>query len=199
VTRGRLEAFSDGVIAILVTIMVLDLRPPNGFGTFHDLSPLWPKLLAYLLSFVFLGIYWVNHHHLMQVVERIDGRVLWANLALLFWLSLTPAVTGWLGAHWDKTAPVAVYGIVQFGSACAYFVLTRALLAIHAPDSALALALGADWKGKLSAVAYLVAIAVAFVAPPASLAVYVGVAVVWLVPDRRIARVVSDRPAPDET
>ena len=188
---GRLEAFSDGVIAILVTIMVLDLRPPGGHG-FSNLAPLLPKLLVYLMSFVFLGIYWANHHHLMQAVERIDGRVLWANLGLLFCLSLTPAATAWLGPNTHQTAPVVVYGLVLLSAACAYFVLTRALLAIHAPDSPLALALGADWKGKLSAVAYVVGVAVAFAAPLGAIAIYVAVAVVWLVPDRRIARIIAD-------
>ena len=192
-SRARLEAFSDGVIAILVTIMVLDLRPPAG-QQFGDLRPLLPKLLVYLMSFTFVAIYWNNHHHLMQVVERIDGRVLWANMALLFWLSLTPAATAWLGPHSGTTAPVVIYGIVLLGPAVAYFVLTRTLLAIHAPDSQLAIALGRDWKGKLSAVAYLVGIALAFGAPWAAIGIYVAVAVVWLVPDRRIERVTSDRP-----
>ncbi len=191
-SRGRLEAFSDGVIAILVTIMVLDLRPPSGHG-FDDLGPLLPKLLVYLLSFTFLAIYWNNHHHLMQVVERIDGRVLWANMALLFWLSLTPAATAWLGPNTHATAPVVVYGIVLLGAAVAYFVLARTLLRLHTAESQLAVALGKDWKGKLSVVAYAVAIAVAVAAPLGALAIYVAVAVVWLVPDRRIERVTSER------
>ena len=189
-SKGRLEAFSDGVLAVLITIMVLDLRPPAGHD-FSDLSPLVPKVLVYALSFAFLAIYWNNHHHLMHVVERISGGVLWANAFLLFWLSLTPAATAWLGPNVHDRAPVVAYGVVLFGSAVAYFVLTRTLLAIHAPDSPLAVAIGADWKGKLSAVAYLVAIAAAFVQPWASIAIYVGVAIVWLVPDRRIERVAA--------
>jgi uncharacterized membrane protein len=196
-SRGRLEAFSDAVIAILVTIMVLNLRAPAGDG-FGDLRPLLPNLLVYLMSFVFLAIYWNNHHHLMQLVERIDGRVMWANMGLLFWLSLTPAATAWLGPNADSSAPVVVYGTVLLGSSIAYFVLTRALLAVHAPNSRLAVALGKDWKGKLSVVAYLVAIGMALVAPWAALAIYVAVAVVWLVPDRRIERVTANRPSATE-
>jgi uncharacterized membrane protein len=195
-SRGRLEAFTDGVIAILVTIMVLDLRPPAG-SRFDDLSPLLPKLLVYLLSFVFLAIYWNNHHHVMSVVERIDGRVLWANMALLFWLSLTPAATAWMGPHASSVAPVFVYGVVLLGSAGAFFVLTRSLLAIHAADSQLAMALGADWKGKLSAAAYVGGAGIAFAAPWAAIAVYVAIAIVWLIPDRRIERVTADRPRND--
>jgi uncharacterized membrane protein len=195
--RGRLEAFSDAVIAILVTIMVLDLRPPAGHD-FSDLRPLLPTLLVYLLSFVFLAIYWNNHHHLMQAVDRIDGRVLWANMGLLFWLSLTPAATAWLGPHSHATAPVAVYGIVLLGSAIAYFILTKTLLAVHAPDSQLAAAVGKDRKGAWSAGLYVVAVAVAFVEPWVALALYIAVAVVWLVPDRRIERVTSEQPRPDE-
>jgi uncharacterized membrane protein len=190
VSKGRLEAFSDGVLAVLITIMVLDLRPPAGHE-FSDLSPLVPKVLVYALSFAFLAIYWNNHHHLMHVVERISGGVLWANAFLLFWLSLTPAATAWLGPNVPDRAPVVAYGVVLFGSAVAYFVLTRTLLSIHAPDSPLAVAIGADWKGKLSAVAYLVAITAAFVQPWASIAIYVGVAIVWLIPDRRIERVAA--------
>jgi TMEM175 potassium channel family protein len=193
VSKGRLEAFSDGVIAILVTIMVLDLRPPGGHG-FGDLRPVAPKLLVYLLSFTFLAIYWNNHHHLMHVVERIDGRVMWANMALLFCLSLTPAATAWLGPNTSSTAPVVVYGVVLLGAALAYFVLARTLLAIHSPGSALAIAMGRDFKGRLSAVAYLVAIGIAFLAPWAAIAIYVGVAMVWLVPDRRIERALPERP-----
>ena len=190
-SRGRLEAFSDGVLAVLITIMVLDLRPPDGHN-FSDLRPLLPKVLVYALSFAFLAIYWNNHHHLMHVVERISGGVLWANAFLLFWLSLTPAATGWLGQHVHDHAPVVIYGVVLFGSAIAYFVLTRTLVSIHASDSRLAVAIGADWKGKLSAIAYLVGIAAAFVQPWISIAIYVGVAVVWLIPDRRIERATAN-------
>lgn len=192
-SRGRLEAFTDGVIAILVTIMVLDLRAPPGHD-FIDLKSLVPKLLVYLLSFVFLAIYWNNHHHLMHVVEHIDGRVLWANMGLLFSLSLTPAATSWLGEYPLDTAPVVVYGLVLLLSAVAYFLLTRALLALHPPDSPLAVAIGSDRKGRLSAIAYVVGVGLAFVAPWAAIAIYVAVAVVWLVPDRRITRVIERPP-----
>jgi uncharacterized membrane protein len=191
VTKGRLEAFTDAVIAIVMTIMVLDLRPPSGHG-FGDLKHhLLAKLLVYALSFTFLAIYWNNHHHLMHVVERIDGRVLWANMGLLFALSLTPAATAWLGLYPNETAPVVVYGLVLFLAAAAYFVLTRALLALHSADSRLATAIGRDRKGRLSAVAYGVAIIVAFFVPAVAIAIYVGVAVVWLVPDSRITRVIE--------
>ncbi len=190
VTKGRLEAFTDAVIAIVMTIMVLDLRPPAGHG-FGDLGPLLPKLLVYALSFTFLAIYWNNHHHLMHVVERIDGRVLWANMGLLFSLSLTPAATAWFGEHPADTAPVVAYGLVLLLSAIAYFLLTRALLALHPSGSRLAVAIGSDRKGRLSAIAYVVAVVVALFEPWAAVAIYVGVAVVWLVPDRRIMRVVE--------
>jgi TMEM175 potassium channel family protein len=189
-TKGRLEAFTDAVIAIVMTIMVLDLRPPAG-GGFGDLRSLVPKLLVYALSFTFLAIYWNNHHHLMLVVERIDGRVLWANIGLLFCLSLTPAATAWLGEHPRDTAPAVVYGFVLLASALAYFVLTRALLALHRPGSTLAMAIGSDRKGALSAVAYVIALGIAFFEPWAAIAIYVAVAVVWLIPDRRITRVVE--------
>jgi uncharacterized membrane protein len=174
-----------------MTIMVLNLRPPAGHG-FGDLRPLVPKLLVYALSFTFLAIYWNNHHHLMQVVERIDGRVLWANMGLLFALSLTPAATGWLGEHPRDTAPVVAYGLVLLLSAIAYFLLTRALLVLHPADSQLARAIGNDRKGRISTVAYVVGVVVAIFEPWVAIAIYVGVAVVWLVPDRRIARVVED-------
>ena len=189
-TSGRLEAFTDAVIAIVMTIMVLDLRPPGHHG-FSDLNSVLPRLAVYALSFTFLGIYWNNHHHLMQVVERIDGRVLWANMGLLFALSLTPAATAWWGGHTGYKAPVVVYGIVLLLSAIAYFVLTRALLALHPAGSRLAVAIGDDRKGRLSAIAYAVGIALAFVEPWVAIAIYIGVAVVWLVPDRRIARVIE--------
>ena len=187
---GRLEAFTDAVIAIVMTIMVLDLRPPAGHG-FGDLKPLVPKLLVYALSFTFLAIYWNNHHHLMHVVERINGRVLWANMGLLFSLSLTPAATAWLGEHPNNTASVVVYGLVLLLSAIAYFLLTHALLALHPADSLLAVALGSDRKGRLSAIAYMAGIVVALFEPWVAIAIYVGVAVAWLVPDRRITRVIE--------
>ncbi len=173
-----------------MTIMVLDLRPPAGHG-FGDLKPLVPKLLVYALSFTFLAIYWNNHHHLMQVVQRIDGRVLWANMGLLFSLSLTPAATAWLGEQPGETAPVIMYGLVLLLSAIAYFLLTRALLALHPADSLLARAIGNDRKGRISAIAYVAGIVVALFEPWVAIAIYVGVAVVWLVPDRRIARVIE--------
>ncbi len=199
VSRGRLEAFSDGVIAILITIMVLDLRPPGG-SSLHALHPLLPKLLVYILSFTFLAIYWVNHHHLMQVVERINGAVLWANMVLLFSLSLVPAVTAWLGEHPLASGPVLAYGVVLLLCAISYYVLSVALLRIHEPTSRLAIALGRDRKGKLSLVAYVVALPLALVVPLASMGLYIAVAVTWLVPDRRIERVTGqDVVAPPET
>src|SRR6266545_6503992 len=146
-TRNRMEAFSDGVIAIIITIMVLELRVPAG-SSFASLRPIAPVFLSYVMSFVFLGIYWSNHHHLLQVVEHVSGGVLWANLHLLFWLSLTPFVTAWMGENGFAALPVALYGIVLLFAAIAYFILTRALLRIHAPDSTLAVALGRDFKGK---------------------------------------------------
>jgi uncharacterized membrane protein len=190
VSSSRLEAFSDGVIAILITILVLELAPPHG-AELADLRPLIPKLLAYLLTFVFIGIYWNNHHHLMQLVERIDGRVLWANMHLLFWLSLTSFATAWIGEHPRATGPVAAYGIVLLGAAIAYYLLTRALLARHGADSRLAEAVGTDVKGKFSAVAYLGGVLLAWPLPELALAIFVAVAVAWLVPDRRIARVIE--------
>jgi TMEM175 potassium channel family protein len=192
VTRGRLEAFSDGVLAVVITIMVLNLRPPAGHG-FTDLRPLVPKLAVYFLSFVFIAIYWNNHHNLLHAVERVSGAVLWANANLLFWLSLTPAAAAWMGPHLGDTAPVAIYGVVLLGSAIAYWILTRALLAAQPPGSPLELALGRDRKGRLSIVVYVVALALSPLAPWFSLALYFAVAAVWLIPDRRIERVL---PAP---
>jgi uncharacterized membrane protein len=189
----RMNAFSDGVIAILITILVLELRPPEG----HHLSDILDEkssLLAYVLSFVFLGIYWNNHHHLMQVVHRIDGRTLWANIHLLFWLSLTPLATAWLGEAGAETGPVAGYAIVLLGCALGYTLLTLSLLALHEPGSQLVQAIGSDRKGRVSLVAYIVALAFAFFVPWVSIALFVTVAVVWLVPDRRVERVVVGGP-----
>ena len=186
--KSRLEAFSDGVLAIIITIMVLDLRVPHA-ATLMALAPLWPTLLCYMLSFIFVGIYWNNHHHLWQVVETVSGPVLWANLHLLFWLSLVPFVTAWMGENHFAAAPVAVYGCVLLGAGTAYYIMTRVLLASHARDSLLARALGRDFKGRISIALYVVAIAVAFVLPWLAGALYGLVAVIWLVPDRRIEKV----------
>jgi len=189
-TRTRLEAFSDGVIAILITIMVLELRPPSGHAL-GDLAPLLPRLASYLLSFVFLAIYWNNHHHLMHAVERVNGRVLWANVHLLFWLSLVPVATAWMNDASGEPTPVAIYGVVLLLSGVAYFLLTRALLALHGPETRLAAALGADWKGKISVLAYVAAVPLAYVSIWLAIAIYVAVAVLWWVPDRRIERALA--------
>ena len=185
--KGRLEAFSDGVIAILITIMVLELKVPHGTSP-ADLLPLVPVLLSYALSFVYLGIYWNNHHHLLQAARHVDGRVLWANLHLLFWLSLVPFTTAWMGENEFAAWPVALYGVVLLLAAVSYFVLTRALVARHGAESVLATAIGRDGKGLFSLLLYLVGVALAFVLPAAACGVYVLVAVIWLVPDRRIEK-----------
>ena len=183
--RGRLEAFSDGVIAILITIMVLELRTPQG-SDWESLRAVLPVFLSYVLSFVFLGIYWANHHHMLHTVDRVDGKVLWANLHLLFWLSLVPFVTAWMGRCPTAPPPTACYGIVLILSALAYTVLQRAIISQQGPGSKLARAVGADGKGKLSVLLYAVGIALAFVNQWAADALYVAVALIWLVPDRRI-------------
>jgi uncharacterized membrane protein len=189
-TKGRLEAFSDGVIAVIITIMVLELKVPHD-ASWSALAPVAPVFLTYLLSFVFIGIYWSNHHHLLQAVQHINGKVLWANLHLLFWLSLTPFVTGWMGENRFAAVPAAMYGVVLLFAAIAYFILARALLSIHAPDSVLATALGADFKGKISMVIYLLAIPLAFVRSWLACGLYILVAVMWLVPDRRIEKTIA--------
>jgi uncharacterized membrane protein len=186
----RMLAFSDGVIAILITILVLELRAPNG----HQLSDILDekgKLLAYLLSFVMVGIYWNNHHHLMQIVRTIDGRTLWANMHLLFWLSLMPLGTAWLGEAGVKTGPVAGYAIVLLGCAIAFTLLTLSLLAIHESGSQLEQAIGSDRKGRASLAAYVLALAAAAVLPWVSIALFVAVALIWFLPDRRIERVIG--------
>jgi uncharacterized membrane protein len=188
--KTRLEAFSDGVLAIIITIMVLELKVPHG-TTLAALAPMWPTLLGYLLSFIYIGIYWNNHHHLWHAAEHVTGGVLWANLHLLFWLSLVPFVTAWMGENHFAAVPVAVYGAVLLGAALAYYVMTLVLLASHAPDSLLARALGRDFKGKVSLVIYVAGIAVAFVLPALAGALYALVAVIWLVPDRRVERLMA--------
>jgi uncharacterized membrane protein len=186
----RMNAFSDGVIAILITILVLELRPPPG----HQLSDILDekgKLLAYVLSFVMVGIYWNNHHHLMQIVTSIDGRTLWANMHLLFWLSLMPLTTDWLGEAGVKAGPVAAYAIVLLACAIAFSLMTISLLALHESTSQLAQAIGRDRKGKVSLAAYVLAVLLAFVQPWISIAVMVAVAVIWFLPDRRVERVLA--------
>jgi len=189
-TKGRLEAFSDGVIAIIITVMVLELKVPHG-PTLQALRSMLPAFLSYVLSFVFVGIYWRNHHNLLQAADRVDGRILWANLHLLFWLSLTPIVTNWMGDYPLAPLPVAAYGTVLLLSGAAYLILARALVACQGTDSTLAQALGRDRKGKASLVIYLAAIPFAFVNAWVSCALYVTVALIWLVPDRRIERAIA--------
>ena len=189
-SKGRMEAFSDGVIAIIITLMVLELKIPHE-ADLAALFPLAPVFLSYVLSFVYLGIYWNNHHHQLQASRQVDGRVLWANLHLLFWLSLISFVTGWMGENQFAAWPVALYGTVLLLAAVAYFILTRALISVHGRESALATAVGEDFKGKVSIVIYLVAIPLAFVNSWLACALYVLVAVMWLVPDRRIEKTLA--------
>jgi uncharacterized membrane protein len=190
-SSGRLEAFSDGVLAIIITIMVLELKVPHGIDM-ASLGPLIPVFLSYVLSFIFVGIYWSNHHHLLQAAQSVDGRALWANLHLLFWLSLIPFVTGWMGENHFAAWPVALYGVVLLFAGIAYFILTRALIIRHGRDSTLAKAVGTDFKGKVSVVVYAVAIPLSFVNSWLACALYVLVAVMWLIPDRRIERVLTE-------
>ncbi|MGE0455966.1 MAG: TMEM175 family protein [Vicinamibacteria bacterium] len=188
-SKGRLEAFSDGVVAILITIMVLELKVPHG-TELSALRPLLPALLSYLLSFVFLAIYWNNHHHLLQAARHVDGRILWANVHLLFWLSLVPFVTAWMGENFAPV-PVAAYGVVLMLAGVAYYILARALVRRHGRDSRLALAIGSDFKGRLSVGLYAVAVLLAFWEPAAACLIYVLVAITWLVPDPRIERALA--------
>ena len=184
---SRLEAFSDGVLAIIITIMVLELKVPHAVDL-AALKPLLPVLLSYVLSFIYLGIYWNNHHHLFQATEQVSGGILWANLHLLFWLSLLPFTTGWMGENSLASTPTAIYGFVLLMAAIAYYVLQRAIIAKEGRDSLLAQAVGRDWKGKLSPVLYFVAIPLAFVNPWLASGLYVFGALLWLIPDPRIER-----------
>jgi uncharacterized membrane protein len=185
--KNRLEAFSDGVLAIIITIMVLELKVPHGAG-FASLTPLVPVFSSYVLSFIYLGIYWNNHHHLFQTTRRVSAAILWSNLHLLFWLSLFPFATAWMGENHVAPAPTAVYGAVLLLAAIAYYVLQSAIIAQQGHGSLLASALGRDWKGKLSPAIYLAAIPLAFVSPWIANGLYALVALLWLVPDRRIER-----------
>jgi uncharacterized membrane protein len=190
--KGRLEAFSDAVIAIIMTIMVLELKVPHE-DTWAALRPLAPVFFSYAISFLMIGIYWNNHHHLLQATQYVNGRVLWANLHLLFWMSLIPFVTGWTGENNFAALPVACYGAVLLFSGIAYFVLTKTLVSHHGQDSALALAMGKDLKGKISLLIYAVGIGVAFVQPWAAFMLYILVAIIWLIPDRRIERIIDSQ------
>jgi len=185
--KGRLEAFSDGVIAIIITIMVLELKVPHG-DSLQDLLPLLPVFLSYVLSFVYVGIYWNNHHHMLHACSAVTGTVLWANLHLLFWLSLFPFVTAWMGENHFAAVPTLIYGVVLLMAAIAYYVLQLALIRVQGPDSILKKAVGRDWKGKLSPVLYVTAIIATAVSPWISQAIFVAVALIWLIPDRRIEK-----------
>lgn len=184
-TKTRLEAFSDGVIAILITIMVLELKIPHA-TTWEGLQPLIPNFSTYLLSFVFLGIYWNNHHHMLHTVDRVNGKILWANLHLLFWISLIPFVTGWMGQNHYESVPTAAYGIVLIFAACAYLILQGTIIRYQGKDSKLRKAVENDFKGKLSVLLYAFAIPLAFVSRWIAIGIYVFIAMMWLVPDRRI-------------
>jgi uncharacterized membrane protein len=189
--KGRLEAFSDGVFAVIITIMVLELKVPQGSGI-DALRPEIPVFLSYVLSFIFIGIYWNNHHHMLHAVHRVNGVILWANLHLLFWLSLVPFITSWMGENHKMAVPVALYGVVLFMSGMAYYILSRALIASQGRDSALAIAVGKDFKGILSLVIYAAAVALSFVNPRISIALYTSVAIMWFIPDRRIENRIAE-------
>jgi len=188
--KSRLEAFSDGVLAIIITIMVLELKVPHG-NDIRVLAPLWPVLLAYALSFLYLGIYWNNHHHMLHTVHKVTGSILWANLHLLFWLSLFPFTTAWMNENHFAAGPAALYGFVLLMAAIAYWTLQQLIIASQGPHSLLKKAVKGDWKGKLSPVLYAIAIAVAFRMEWVALGIYILVALMWLVPDRRIERVLA--------
>ena len=189
--KTRLEAFSDGVIAIIITIMVLELKVPHG-DTFESLLPLYPVFLSYLLSFVFLAIYWNNHHHMMHTCKKVTGSILWANIHLLFWLSLVPFTTGWMGENHFTKVPVIVYGVDLFMAALAYYILQESIIRSHGKDSVLKQAVRNDWKGKTSQLLYASAIFAAFWLPVISMGFYVVVALLWLIPDRRIEKLLNN-------
>jgi uncharacterized membrane protein len=193
--KGRLEAFSDGMMAIFITIMVLELKVPHGSPTFAALGPLWPALLSYVLSFIYLGIYWNNHHHLFQTVQHVSGAILWANLHLLFWLSLIPFVTGWMGENHFASLPTALYGVVLLMSAIAYWALEQTILRAPGGNPVLAVAIGWDLKGKSSMVLYAAAVGLSFRYAWLACGIYALVALIWLIPDRRIERAIAQRKA----
>ena len=185
--KGRLEAFSDGVLAIIITIMVLEMKVPHG-DSLESLKPLMPVFISYILSFVYIGIYWNNHHHMLHAAKHVNGRTLWANTHLLFWLSLVPFVTGWMGENNFSTLPVVFYGVVLLMAGVAYYILARSLAGLHGKNSTLAEAIGKDWKGILSVVSYAVGIGLSFISPWLGLTIYAAVAIIWFIPDTRIEK-----------
>ena len=191
-TTNRLEAFSDGVLAIVITIMVLEMKVPEG-ASFEVLLPLLPKFMSYVLSFLYIGIYWNNHHHLIHSLKNVNGKILWANLHLLFWLSLIPFTTAWIGEHHFNSFPMMLYGLVLLMNAIAYFILQKVILIDHGKDSILAKAIGKDYKGKLSVVLYLIAVIVTKYSVEISGALYILVALIWLIPDKRIERTFNEK------
>ena len=195
--KGRLEAFSDAVMAIIITIMVLEFKIPHG-DTLNDLRPLLPVFLSYILSFVYVGIYWNNHHHMLHATTTVTGAMLWANLHLLFWLSLFPFATGWMGENHYTALPTAVYGAVLLMAAIAYYLLERAIIRAQGPESILRKAVGRDWKGKLSPVLYVAAIIATLLSPMISQVIFVAVALIWLIPDRRIENVLHEKQVKSE-
>ncbi|AHF14542.1 TMEM175 family protein [Niabella soli] len=190
-TKSRLEAFSDGVLAIIITIMVLEIKVPEEGYTFKALIPMIPTFLSYLLSFIYVGIYWNNHHHMLQMVDKVNGAVLWKNLNLLFWLSLIPFTTSWMDKHYDQTAPVVTYGVVLLMAGIAYVLLQNALIKAGGPNCKLAKAVGTDAKGKASWMLYLAGIGGSFLSPPIGITVYTLVAFIWFIPDKRIEKIIN--------
>ncbi|MBK8611688.1 MAG: DUF1211 domain-containing protein [Chitinophagaceae bacterium] len=193
--KGRLEAFSDGVLVIIITIMVLELKVPHGSSP-EDLKPLIPVFFSYVLSFIYLGIYWNNHHHMLHSVHKVNGRILWANMHLLFWLSLTPFTTAWMGENHFETWTVALYGFVLFMAGLAYFILAKSLVRAHGKESLIAQALGKDWKGMLSVILYIVGIGLTFINPWIGFSIYILVAVMWFIPDKRIEKKMYENQPP---
>ena len=194
-SKGRLEAFSDGVLAIIITIMVLELKVPHG-AAFSDLGPLFPVLVSYVLSFIYIGIYWNNHHHMLHAASRVSGGALWANLHLLFWLSLVPFVTAWMGENHFAATPVALYGVVLFMAAVAYYILARTLTRLHGTGSKLAIAIGTSRRLPCSTMNWAIARGVASASPALAGSLYALVALIWLIPDRRIERVLAGEQSP---
>jgi len=194
--KNRLEAFSDGVLAIIITIMVLGLDVPKGDASFDSLKERAPVFLSYVLSFIYVGIYWNNHHHMLHAAKKVSGGILWANLHLLFWLSLFPFTTGWMGENHMAKVPTAIYGVILLMAAIAYFLLQQAIICVEGRGSLLATAIGPDWKGKLSPILYLAAIPLAFVSPWIANGIYIFVALLWFIPDRRIERVLEKNALP---